>query len=168
MQFSGNATDKIPSVSWHMTHTCPLGLGYWHQVPIKPPVHVLFTHNCNSWISQSHGWSEDWARRGRFSPIVKHERLHSSSRCVLCAAVRLNMDHCHCIAPLSPALRPGQSLRWAVMSVTSDRGFAPLAASWWVPSLNYLLPEAINVIYPSCLLLIRIVSFDTYLFYRPG
>ena len=96
-----------------MTHVPP-GSGVMapsFKVPIKPPVHVLFTHNCNSWISQFPGWSEDWARRGEGGFLrLWNMGLHSSSRQSVLCAVRLNMDHCHCIAWLSPA-QPGSQMR---------------------------------------------------------
>ena len=119
---------------------CPPGvIAQSVKVSIRPPVHVLFTHShsCNSWISQSYGWSEDWARRGRFSPIVKHETAQQPALCVWCAVCVLTW--------ITVTVFSVTSLRsqMRVISGTSDRRFAAAAASWWVPSLNYLLPEVI-------------------------
>ena len=121
-------------------HRCPPGvIAQSVKVSIRPPVHVLFTHShsCNSWISQSYGWSEDWARRGRFSPIVKHETAQQPAQCVWCAVCVLTW--------ITVTVFSVTSLRsqMRVISGTSDRRFAAAAASWWVPSLNYLLPEVI-------------------------
>ena len=114
--------------------------------------------------------SMDEARIGRgevrevFSDCETWDCTAAAGRvcCALCVLTWITvtvLPGCH---------QPVPGLRWEVRSVTSDRRFAPPAASWWDPSLNYLLPEAINVIYPSCILLIRIVSFDTNVFYQPG
>ena len=121
---------------------CPPGvIAQSVKVSIRPPVHVVFTHShsCNSWIPQSYGWSEDWARRGRFSPIVKHEtaqQLAVGVCCVLCVLTRITVIY-H---------STGWSLQWWVCHLRSDRRFAAAGASWWVPSpsLNYLLPEALK------------------------
>ena len=153
MQFRGNA-----SVSWH---TCTLGLGWCHQVSKFQS--NLLSMSCSLTIAILEFLNSlDEARWGRFSPIVKHgtaQQQPAECGCALCVLTWITvtvLPGCH---------QPVLGLRWDVRSVTSDRRFAPPAASWWEPSLNYLLPEAINVIYPSCILLIRIVSFDTYVFF---
>ena len=131
-----------------------------YQTSCPCPVHLQlqFLNFSIPWMKRGLGE----ARWGRFSPIVKHgtaQQQPAECGCALCVLTWITvtvLPGCH--QPVLAQMR----------SVTSDRRFAPPAASWWEPSLNYLLPEAINVIYPSCILLIRIVSFDTNVFYQPG